>query len=91
MRTECGDKLANDLILAEFADTKRLIMPWFTALLPLHRALSGGEVLDAVKFEIAMERTLPFFTLAQAGCDRDLRKDSVEMMMRGPVLRGKSI
>ena len=63
--------------------------PWAKPLEQLQRHLQTGEVFDVVSFEIAMERTMPFFALSRCDEGDDLRQDVAELMMRGPALRGK--
>ena len=64
--------------------------PWAKPLEQLQRHLETGEVFDVVSFEIAMERTMPFFALSRCDEGDNLRQDVAELMMRGPALRGKS-
>ena len=63
--------------------------PWAKPLEQLQRHLETGEVFDVVSFEIAMERTMPFFALSRCEEGDDLRQDVADLMMRGPALRGK--
>ena len=65
-------------------------LPWAKPLNQLQRHLENGEVFDVVSFEIAMERTMPFFALSRCDEADNLRQDVAELMMRGPALRGKS-
>ena len=64
--------------------------PWAKPLEQLQRHLETGEVFDVVSFEIAMERTMPFFALSRCDEGDNLRQDVAKLMMRGPALRGKS-
>lgn len=63
--------------------------PWSVIMNELDAYLTHGGIFDVAKFEIAMERTLPFYLYAKAGPDLSMRQDAVELMSFGPDLRAR--
>ena len=61
--------------------------PWSVITAKLNDFLDHGGMFDTAKFEIAMERTMPFFTLAKSGPHVQMRELAVELMWRGMLLR----
>lgn len=66
---------------------ERIESPWSSVIRELNLFLEEGGCLDVAKFEVAMERTLPFFTLAKSGSNIKMREAAVEIMFFGMQLR----
>lgn len=67
----------------------RVESPWSAIMKGLNEHLDTGGAFDVSKFEVAMERTMPFFTLAKSGPNRKMREDAVELMYLGCQMRGR--
>lgn len=67
----------------------RVESPWSTVIKGLNDHLDIGGAFDVSKFEVAMERTMPFFTLAKSGPNVKMRQDAVELMYLGCQMRGR--
>ena len=63
--------------------------PWHAIMSELDTYLTHGGMFDVVKFEIAMERTLPFFIFAKSGPNLRMRQDATELLLIGNRLRGR--
>lgn len=63
--------------------------PWAVIMNELDVYLTHGGIFDVAKFEVAMERTLPFYLLAKAGPNVNMRQDAVQLMSYGPDLRAR--
>lgn len=63
--------------------------PFSMVMDDLHRHLDFGGPFDIAKFEVAVERTMPFYTLAKAGPHLKMRQTAVQLMCIGAELRGK--
>lgn len=70
-----------------FVSLERIESPWSSVIRELDLFLEEGGCLDVAKFEVAMERTLPFFTLSKSGPNIKMREAAVEIMFFGMQLR----
>lgn len=69
----------------------RIESPWSAVMAQLDLYLDQGGPWNIAKFEVAMERTLPFYMLAKAGPNLKMRETAAELMYIGTYLRGKLI
>lgn len=69
----------------------RVESPWSAVMAQLSVYLDQGGPWNIDKFEVAMERTLPFYMLAKSGPNIKMRETAVELMYIGSQLRGKMI
>jgi len=69
----------------------RVESPWSAVMGLLNAYFDEGGPWNIAKFEVAMERTLPFYLLAKSGPNIKMRETAVELMYMGTRLRGKSV
>ncbi|KAK5938650.1 hypothetical protein PMZ80_008841 [Knufia obscura] len=69
----------------------RIESPWSTVMAELNFYLDHAGPWNINKFEVAMERTLPFYMLAKAGPNIKMRETAAQLMYLGTRLRGRSI
>lgn len=63
--------------------------PCSAIMAELNAYLDQGGPFDITKFEIAMERSLPLYTLAKSGPNIKMREVAVELMYLGAQMRGR--
>lgn len=68
----------------------RVESPFSTIITELNVYLDHGGVFDIAKFEVAMERTMPFYSFAKAGPNLKMREDAAELMYLGSQMRGRN-
>jgi len=68
----------------------RVESPWSAVMTLLNDYLDHGGPWNVAKFEVAMERTLPFYMLAKSGPNIKMRETAVELMYIGSQIRGRS-
>lgn len=68
----------------------KVVSPWSSILLVVNDCIDRGADLDVTKFEVAMERNLPFYTLAKSGSNVKMREDATQLMYMGAKLRGRA-
>jgi len=69
----------------------RVESPWSALMAQLDVYLQEGGHWNIDKFEVAMERTLPFYMLAKSGPNIKMRETAVQLMYIGTKLRGKMV
>lgn len=67
----------------------RIESPFSAVMANLNEHLDHGGPFDSAKFEVTMERTMPFYTLAKAGPHLKMRQTAVQLMRIGEELRGE--
>lgn len=67
----------------------RIESPFSVVMADLNDHLDYGGPFDSAKFEVAMERTMPFYTLAKSGPNLKMRQTAVQLMRIGAELRNK--
>ncbi|KAJ9660172.1 hypothetical protein H2198_002678 [Neophaeococcomyces mojaviensis] len=67
----------------------RIESPFSTIMSELNTYLDHGGAFDIAKFEVAMERTMPFYSFAKAGPNVKMREDAAELMCHGSEMRGR--
>lgn len=65
--------------------------PWSAVMQELNVYLDCGGRFNFEKFEVAMERTLPFYTLAKSGPDIKMREAAAEWMLQSAQKRMTNI
>lgn len=70
-------------------DLQSVESPWSSILLTVNDCIDRCVDLDVTKFEVAMERNLPFYTLAKSGPHLKMREDATQLMYMGAKLRGR--
>jgi len=68
----------------------RVECPFSTIITELNVYLDHGGNFDVAKFEVAMERTMPFWSFAKAGPNLKMREDAAELMYLGSQMRGRN-
>lgn len=66
----------------------RIESPFSAVMANLNEHLDNGGPFDFQKFEVTMERTMPFYTCAKAGPHLKMRQIAVQLMRLGEELRG---
>lgn len=66
----------------------RIESPFSQVIANLNDHLDNGGSFDFAKFEVTMERTMPFYTCAKAGPHLRMRQMAVQLMRIGTELRG---
>lgn len=69
----------------------RVESPWSHVMADLNTYLDEGGHFDAAKFEVAMERTLPFYMLAKSGPNVRMREVAAELLYLGAQMRGRML
>ena len=67
----------------------RIESPWSAVLTGLNSYLKQGGAFDVNKFEVAMERTMPFYAFAKAGSSLAMREDAAHLLYNGIKMRGR--
>lgn len=65
----------------------RIESPFSIVMEELNEHLDSGGPFDCAKFEVAMERTMPFYTLSKSGPNLKMRQIAVQLMRNGAGLR----
>lgn len=66
----------------------RIESPFSAVMANLNDHLDNGGPFDFAKFEVGMERTMPFYTCAKAGPHLKMRQIAIQLMRIGDGLRG---
>lgn len=69
---------------------ERTTSPWASTINSLRDFVYKGQPFNLNRFEICMERTLPFYGLIKAGGNPTASEDVVEIMAESPDLRKKA-
>lgn len=67
----------------------RIESPFSIVMAELNEHLDFGGSFDLAKFEVAMERTMPFYTLAKSGPNLQMRQTAVQLLRNGAGLRSE--